>query len=106
MSFLESAFQSQGAYPIDKLTTQVEAGVKQTRRGRPQEKIDRAVRQAYKDVLFLFYLHQQVNGKLVIESDVYQRTVHYPDEWANGYHVMFDSEELVTARVDQVDELR
>ena len=26
----------------------------------------------------------------------------YPDEWANGYHVMLDSEELVTVRWDQV----
>jgi len=37
-----------------------------------------------------------------IESNVYQKTVDYPDEWASGYHVMLDSEELVTVRWDQV----
>ena len=41
-----------------------------------------------------------------IESNVYQRTVDYPDEWANGYHVVLDSEELVTVRANQVDGLR
>ena len=37
-----------------------------------------------------------------MESNVYQRTVDYPDEWANGYHVMLDTEEVVTVRWDQV----
>ena len=37
-----------------------------------------------------------------VESDVYQRTVDYLDEWNNGYHVMLDSEELVTVRWEQV----
>ena len=23
-----------------------------------------------------------------VESDVYQRTVDYPDEWNNGFHIM------------------
>ena len=31
-----------------------------------------------------------------IESNVYQRTVDYPGEFNNGYHVMLDTEELVT----------
>ena len=38
-----------------------------------------------------------------IESNVYQKTVDYPDEWANGFHVTVDTEELVTVRWDQVD---
>lgn len=38
-----------------------------------------------------------------IESNVYQRTADYPDEWANGHHVMLDADELVTVRWDQVD---
>ncbi len=38
-----------------------------------------------------------------IESNVYQRIVDYPDESANGYQVMLDSEELVTLRWDQVE---
>ena len=33
-----------------------------------------------------------------VESNVYQRTVDYPDEFSDGYHVMLDSEELVTVR--------
>ena len=37
-----------------------------------------------------------------IESNVYQKTVDYPDEWSNGYHVMLDTEVLVTVRWDQV----
>ena len=27
-----------------------------------------------------------------IESNLYQRTVDYPGEWANGHHVMLDGE--------------
>ena len=38
-----------------------------------------------------------------VESNVHQKTVDYPDEWANGYHVMLDTEELVTVRWDQVE---
>ena len=37
-----------------------------------------------------------------MESNVYQQTVDYPDELANGYHVMLDTEELVTVRWEQV----
>ena len=34
-----------------------------------------------------------------VESNVYQRTVDWPDEWFCGFHIMLDSlEELVTAR--------
>ena len=32
-----------------------------------------------------------------------QKTVDYPGEWANGYHVMLETEELVTVRLDQVE---
>ena len=41
-----------------------------------------------------------------IESNVHQRTVDYPDEWANGHHVMLDTEVLVTVRWEQVEVLR
>ena len=37
-----------------------------------------------------------------VESKVYQRTVDWPDEWANGHHVMLDTEKLVTVRWEQV----
>ncbi len=40
-----------------------------------------------------------------IEANVYQRTVDYPDEWANGFHVMLDSGVLVTVRWEQVERL-
>ena len=40
-----------------------------------------------------------------IEANVYQKTVDYSDEWANGCHVMLDSEELVTVRWDQVEDV-
>ncbi len=33
---------------------------------------------------------------------MYQKTVRYPNQWAKGYNVMLDSEELVTVRADQV----
>ena len=35
-----------------------------------------------------------------IESNVHQRTMDYPDGFHNGYHVMLDTEELVTVRWD------
>ena len=35
----------------------------------------------------------------VIESNVHQRTVDFPDDLANGHHVMLDSEELVLVTV-------
>ena len=31
-----------------------------------------------------------------VESNVYQRTADYPDELANGFHIMLDTDELVT----------
>ena len=40
------------------------------------------------------------------ESNVYQRTVDYPDYWANGYHVMLDTEELVRVRWEQGLDIR
>ena len=44
--------QADSAAPLYKLTSQVEEGVKITLKGKPREEIDRAVRQAHKDVLF------------------------------------------------------
>ena len=60
--------QPDTAAPIPRLTDQVAEAVKQTLKGHPREEIDKAVRQAYKDVLFLFFLHQQVNRKLISEE--------------------------------------
>ena len=38
-----------------------------------------------------------------IESNVFQRTVDYPDEYHNGHHVVLDTEVLVTVRWQQVE---
>ena len=35
-------------------------------------------------------------------SNIDRKAADYPDEWANAYHVMVDSGELVTLRWDQV----
>ena len=45
--------------------------MEQTLKRQPREEISKAVNQAHKDVLFLFYLHQQVNGKLLSENRYY-----------------------------------
>ena len=36
-------------------------------------------------------------------SNVHQRTVNYPDELANGFHIMLDIGKLVTVRWKQVE---
>ncbi len=41
-----------------------------------------------------------------VESNVYQRTVDYPDEWHNGFHVLLDTGVLVTVRWEQVRGLK
>jgi len=63
--------QPETAWPIPRLTQQVAAPVKNALKGMPREQINQAIRQAHKDVLFLFYLHQQVNGKLLSENRHY-----------------------------------
>lgn len=52
-----------------------------------------------------------INGKYArhtstVESNVYQRTADYPDEFANGHQVMLDTGELMTVRWEQVKRLR
>ena len=41
-----------------------------------------------------------------VESNVYQRTADYPDEWQNGHHVMLDTEKRVTVRWNRVESRR
>ena len=41
-----------------------------------------------------------------VESNVFQRTVDYPDEQAERFHVILDAEELVTVRWGQVEAAR
>ncbi len=38
-----------------------------------------------------------------MDSTVFQKTVDYPEELANGFHVFLDDGEWVTVRRDQVD---
>ena len=38
-----------------------------------------------------------------VESNVHQKTVDYPNDLSNGFHVMLDTEGLVTMRWDQVE---
>ena len=33
-----------------------------------------------------------------VESNLYQWTMGYPDEWFGGHHIMLDSQELVPVR--------
>jgi hypothetical protein len=40
-----------------------------------------------------------------MESNVYLKTGDYAGEWPNGYHVMLDSDELVTVLWEQVEEV-
>jgi len=37
-----------------------------------------------------------------VESNVYQRTVDYPEEWFIGHHLVLDTGALVTVRREQV----
>ena len=41
-----------------------------------------------------------------VESNVFQMSVDYPDEQAEGFHVILDTEELVTVRWDQGEAAR
>ena len=38
----------------------------------------------------------------VVDSAVFQRTVDYHDEYAPRYHVILDSDQVITVRWDQV----
>ncbi len=38
----------------------------------------------------------------LVDRPAFQRTVDCPDEFAPGYHVVLDTDELVTVRWDQV----
>ena len=60
----------ESAWPIPRLCDQIYASVTKAMKGRPKEEIAPALRQAYLDVLFLFYLHQRVNAT-VMERERY-----------------------------------
>ncbi|MCH8801840.1 MAG: hypothetical protein IH963_13125 [Chloroflexi bacterium] len=45
---------------------------------------------------------KHTSNKGTVEANVYQKTMDHPDEWSNGYHVILDTDGLVTLRWDQV----
>ena len=38
----------------------------------------------------------------IVDSTVFQQTVHYPGEYSAGYHAVLEDEMVVTVRWDQV----
>ena len=60
--------QPKSARPLFRLPSQVTEAVKTAMKGEPDHDVDRAVRQAVRDVLFLFHLCQQLNFTLLEES--------------------------------------
>jgi len=67
--------QPEKAWPLARLPDQAASGVKQSLKGQPREKVDRAVHEAIKDVVFLFFLHQQLNRKLAEDSKFHLTSV-------------------------------
>ncbi len=61
--------QPDSAWPMARLPDHVDAEVKERLKGKPREEINRAVRQAWRDVLFLFHLHQSVHRKISTEHN-------------------------------------
>ena len=55
------------AWPIPRLTEHIAESVRKAMKGNLPEQVDRAVREAVRDVVFLFYLHQRCN-EMVAEN--------------------------------------
>jgi hypothetical protein len=60
--------QPTSAYPLYRLPDQVEESVRTAMKGQDHDRIERAVRSAVKEVAFLYYLHSQLNGRLLSEK--------------------------------------
>ncbi len=63
--------QPEDCAPIPRLANQVAQSVEKALKRKPKGEVWKAVRQAQKDVLFLFHLHQQVNAKFLSEERFY-----------------------------------
>jgi hypothetical protein len=61
----------EAAWPLAILPEKVSTAVEQAMKGRTNQEVARRVRQAIRDVLFLFHLHQRVNQKLMEEDRHY-----------------------------------
>ena len=53
------------AFPMQLLPNQVERAVESRLKGRPKDEVWSEVRDAVRDVIFIFHLHQQANIKLM-----------------------------------------
>ena len=60
--------QPDSAYPLFRLPAQMERSVKAANRGQDRETREQATREAVRDVLFLFFLHQGLN-RLIAEEE-------------------------------------
>jgi hypothetical protein len=58
----------ESAWPLAILPEKVATAVEQAMKGRPKQEVSRVARQAIRDVLFLFHLHQRVNQKFMEED--------------------------------------
>jgi hypothetical protein len=58
----------ESAWPLATLPEKVATGVEQAMKGRPRREVARTARQAIRDVLFLFHLHQRINQKFMEEQ--------------------------------------
>ncbi|HZA24727.1 MAG TPA: hypothetical protein VFA32_19375 [Dehalococcoidia bacterium] len=58
----------ESAWPLAILPEKVATSVEQAMKGQPKQEIARKARQAIRDVLFLFHLHQQVNRRFMEED--------------------------------------
>jgi hypothetical protein len=61
----------EAAWPLAILPEKIATATEQAMKGRPRQEVARVARQAIRDVLFLFHLHQQVNQKLMEEDRHY-----------------------------------
>jgi hypothetical protein len=58
----------EAAWPLAILPEKVATATEQAMKARPRQEVARVARQAIRDVLFLFHLHQQVNQKFMEED--------------------------------------
>ena len=68
--------QPDSAWPLHRLGDQMTRSVEQALKGKPKEEINRALRRADLDVLFLFYLHQQANGITLSRRELCRVSLH------------------------------
>ena len=67
----------EASYPLPNLAQQIEDSVREAMKGEPRDEVTRAVREAVRDVIFLNYLHLEVNRSVTEESRSYNyRALH------------------------------